>query len=490
MTCQGNDWNSLLEDLYNNTNTQLKQMKYNKRFSELTEKEQNMIIESQYKKMCGEESLYLSRLDFNFSTAIDDELVKLLKNINNIEHANASNDNITNNLNNDKSINDNNNDNDKKDTKKNHLLDVSINAVVEAFDNSPPEFSAAPKIFLNRPLPVSFRPYVWNASLLLSLKNKDKDIDVNSLTSILDEVTPRRCHALLDKYYENMSSRWLAGLVTDSIIKFMLLINIQLPKNDLDFDNIDNLFFLVIPLVDVLSQGQDNREIHETDNEYGKLLLTKDMGDKKSVALLLKALVALLSNTHINIIIPGKGLEEKSPLISRIELYLNEKDENILEILKNLIDANGDPFNNPDWKNFFNPYLLRGLNSLLVHDTCLFVWDQGYIMTFHKTLSIVFSSLLLSFRKIFENPAEPWPNSKTAFTTFCTYCMTITIPQLQKILSLHFSNELNEEFEKGRGYTLEEDEDGILMAVYKKVAPEMSSTINFIEPNQKSKKVN
>ena len=62
MTCQGNDWNSLLEDLYNNTNTQLKQMKYNKRFSELTEKEQNMIIESQYKKMCGEESLYLSKI--------------------------------------------------------------------------------------------------------------------------------------------------------------------------------------------------------------------------------------------------------------------------------------------------------------------------------------------------------------------------------------------------------------------------------------------
>jgi len=475
-------------------------MNYNKRFTELTEKEQNMIIESQYKKMCDEESLCLSTLDFNFSKAIDDELVKLLRKINNIEHENVSidnnnttndNNNTTNNNNinnNDKNINDNNNNNnDKKEIriiKKNHLLDVTINAVVEAFDNSPPEFSAAPKIFLNRPLPVSFRPYVWNASLLLSLKNKEQDIDINSLASILDEVIPRRCHSLLDKYYENMSSRWLAGLVTDTIMKLMQIYNIQFPKNDLDCDNIDILFFLVIPLVDVLSQGQDNRESHDTDNDYGKLLLTKDMGDKKSVTLILKALVALLSNTHMNILIPGKGLEEKSPLIARIELYLNQKDENILDILNKLIDSNGDQFDNPEWKNFFNPYLLKGLSGLVEHDICLFVWDQGYIMSFHKTLSIVFTSLLLSFRNIFENPAEPWPNSKTAFTTFCTYCMTITVSQLQKMLSLYFSEELNEEFEKGRGYTLEED-DGILIAVYKKEAPEIPSKINFEDRNQK-----
>ena len=221
-------------------------MNYNKRFSELSGKEQNIIIESQYKKLCDEESLFLSRLDFNFSKAIDDELVQLLKKINKIEHA-SSIDTATNTSSNDKNVTDrNNSDEDKKETqitKKNHLLDVTLNAVIEAFENSPPEFAAAPKIFLNRPLPDSFRPHVWNASLLLSLQNKDQVIDLDSLPAVLDEVTSRRCYALLDKHYEKISSKWLAGLIAETLIKFMHLNNIQLPKNDTDCDNVDHLFF-------------------------------------------------------------------------------------------------------------------------------------------------------------------------------------------------------------------------------------------------------
>jgi hypothetical protein len=197
---------------------------------------------------------------------------------------------------------------------------------------------------------------------------------------------------------------------------------------------------------------------------------------------MIKALMALLSKTHMNLLKPGKGLEEQSPVIPRIELYLHQKDESFLDYLSKLHLQNSDS-DNPEWKNFFNTHLLKGLNGLLPYDTCLFIWDQGYIMSFHKTLSIVLSSLLLSFKDVITEPVEQWPNSKTAFNTFCTYCSTISVTELQKILSHNFAVELGEEFVTGRGYTLEDD-DGILMAVYKKAAVE-----NIIDENTKPEAV-
>ena len=483
-TCQGYDWNKLLEDLYNSTSIQLNNMNYNKRFSELNDKEQNILIESQYQKMCDEGSLYLSRLDFNFSKAIDNELVKLLRRINNIEHdannnhdSSNSNNTNTNNYHHNHDINDDNNNDDKKETKqpivKNRLLEVTMNAVIEAFDNSPPEFAAAPKIFLNRPLLPIFRPYVWNASLLLSLKNMDKNIDFTTVSSRLDETIPRRCHSLLDKHYEKMSSRWMAGIVTETMMKFMHINNIKFPKNEDDCHNVDVLFFLIIPLIDVFSYGKEGNE--NKNNDHGKLLLTKEMDDKIAIELMIKGLTALLSSTQMNLLKAGKGVEETSPVFPRIELYLNQKDEEFLEHLNTFHLQNkgtySDDFDYPEWKSYFNSYLLKGLSSFLVHDTLLFVWDQGYIMSFHKALSIVFTSLLLSFKDVLQEPVDPWPNARTAFDTFCTYCSTVTVSQLQKLLSQHFSMELGEEFDQANGFSFEEEDD-ILMAVYKKIAPD------------------
>ena len=486
-TCQGNDWNKLLEELYNNTNIQLKNMNYNKRFTELTEKEQSILMESQYQKMCDEESSRLSLLDFNFSKAIDNELVKLLKRINNVEHEARNNADNTVNSNNTAINNDANNNNEKTEpVTKNRLLEVTLNAVIEAFDNSPPEFAAAPKIFLNRPLPLSFRPYVWNASLLLAFNNMEYNIDFSSISSMLDELISRRCLSLLDEHYSKISSRWMSAIVTEMIIKFMHINSINFPKHENDFHDVDNLFFLIIPLITVFSNGrevQDNNISSDTSksdsntknnsNFNGKLLLTNDMDDKLTTELMIKALVALLSKTHMNLLKPGKGLEQQSPVIARVELYLHQKDEYFLDYLSKLHIQN-DESDNPEWKYFFNLYLLKGLNGLLPHDTCLFVWDQGYIMSFHKALSIVLSSLLLSFKDVITEPVEPWPNSRTAFNTFCTYCNTISVTQLQRILSQIFATELGEEFTNGRGYSLEED-DGILMAVYKKASPEVDS---------------
>ena len=86
--------------------------------------------------MCDEESLQLLRLDFNLSKNIDNELVQLLRRINNIEH-NAYSNNDNNPITNDLKFIDDDNNNDKKETKpiiKNRLLEVTMNAVVEAFD--------------------------------------------------------------------------------------------------------------------------------------------------------------------------------------------------------------------------------------------------------------------------------------------------------------------------------------------------------------------
>jgi hypothetical protein len=318
-----------------------------------------------------------------------------------------------------------------------------------------------------------FRPYVWNASLLLSLKNMDKSIDFTSVSSRLDETIPRRCHSLLDKHYEKMSSRWMAGIVTETMMKFMHINNIKFPKNEDDCHNVDVLFFLIIPLIDVFSYGKEGNE--NKNNDHSKLLLTKEMDDKIAIELMIKGLTALLSTTQMNLLKAGKGVEETSPVFPRIELYLNQKDEEFLEHLNTLHVQNkgsySDDFDYPEWKSYFNSYLLKGLSSFLAHDTLLFVWDQGYIMSFHKALSIVFTSLLLSFKDVLQEPVDPWPNARTAFDTFCTYCSTVTVSQLQKLLSQHFSMELGEEFDQANGFSFEEEDD-ILMAVYKKIAPD------------------
>ena len=65
------------------------------------------------------------------------------------------------------------------------LMNFSSAAIIEVLDKSPPELFTTMKMFINRRLPDTLRPYIW--SYCLQIKTNDLD-EVWMCFACLDEV--------------------------------------------------------------------------------------------------------------------------------------------------------------------------------------------------------------------------------------------------------------------------------------------------------------
>ena len=93
-----------------------------------------------------------------------------------------------------------------------------------------------------------------------------------------------------------------------------------------------------------------------------------------------------------------------------------------------------------NWKEFMNEMLLRGLSGLLNLEVTLFLWDQGFVTDFGAMLPLALVALiagaspeigaLVSYRNVVE--------------TFISYCRTVDVEQMQKLLMKHCRYEMKE----------------------------------------------
>jgi len=117
------------------------------------------------------------------------------------------------------------------------------------------------------------------------------------------------------------------------------------------------------------------------------------------------------------------------------------------------------------FEGFFNEQLIRGLSGLLNLETCIFCWDQGFIKDFGGILPLVLVALVLG------NASElkGLTSFNSVIETFTSYCQTITIEQLQSLLSTNFPKELGDFFDITGNYRFKRGDDGILQAMYRRL---------------------
>lgn len=120
-----------------------------------------------------------------------------------------------------------------------------------------------------------------------------------------------------------------------------------------------------------------------------------------------------------------------------------------------------------NWREFMNEMLLRGLSGLLNLEVTLFIWDQGFVTDFGAMLPCALVALivgagpeigsLVSYRNIVE--------------TFISFCRTVDVEQMQKLLVQHCENEMKE-FGQMEGAPIGRD-DSVMTENFRKLSMNM-----------------
>ena len=119
----------------------------------------------------------------------------------------------------------------------------------------------------------------------------------------------------------------------------------------------------------------------------------------------------------------------------------------------------------PTLEDFINELVKRGLSGLLSMRTCLFVWDQGFVVGFGAFVPLVLVSLFLGAAEELRGLNA----LKAVYETFTSYCQSVTTERLQRLLSTHCAAELGQLFDSAGSYALDLGETGALQAVHKQV---------------------
>lgn len=119
------------------------------------------------------------------------------------------------------------------------------------------------------------------------------------------------------------------------------------------------------------------------------------------------------------------------------------------------------------WREFMNEMLLRGLSGLLNLEVTLFIWDQGFVTDFGAMLPCALIALIVG--------AGPEIGSLVSYRnvveTFISFCRTVDVEQMQRLLVEHCENEMKE-FGQMEGASSSRD-DGVMTENFRKISMNM-----------------
>lgn len=294
--CDSESWHGLLTAIQKLSATELKDQGYN-RYSDLSQEQQIAFVEKTFFDM--QQSRHHKLLNFNarLNKAVDEELLKLIGNQSmskNQSHNKTKNEH-------NRSANLSNNNIIKHESDVDYLIQYSSQSIHEILETSSPEFSSAAKLFLNRSLPVSERPFIWYSCLDIGNVPMISKGATGRLAYSLDQTLSRRCLEILDAYFVKDSSRANAALVKTAVATFMRNNDIPLPYNDKGYDNTDRLVFILVPLVRALRKNNTNNDgnVQSKETEL-KLSWSPTKNDKPDPQTLDKALTSMMGGAHLN----------------------------------------------------------------------------------------------------------------------------------------------------------------------------------------------
>jgi len=522
-------WLPLCDQLHQGISKQIADLKIGKRFCELSETEQVALVENNWKLVQQkQDTTLLDTFAARIAREVDEELLKFVleksvargdvlaqekieqkksgMTLNKKEEIGGGGGNDeqkkpeeTTSMpsNTDANANTNNNSNNGDPSNVESLINEFSMAAIDMLENSPVNLMNTTKLFVNRPLPGSIRPYIWSRALWLGEK-ASKAMTFGRLAPSLDMILSRRCHSLLDSKFPRLSSRSNAAFAKTIVSNFMRMVNIKLPTNMYDsFVEMDHCTYLAIPLIVVLrsdfhnkknnnnntgkkndedEDGNESPEVEFTDQYTAKQKVYKNTNNRFAIE---NALYALMEPLKLGILRVSQGnlsFVERAPGIGRAITLLSTKDSELyirLWRLKSPEDSRRNTENDfsteqISFDGFFNEMLIRGLSGLLNLETCMFVWDQGYITDFGGILPLVLIALVLGDA----DELRGLSTFRNAIDVFTSYCYRVSIDQLQILLSTHFPIELGNFFDISGNYRFKRGNDGILQAVYKRIESE------------------
>ncbi len=522
-------WLPLCDELHLNIKNKLSELSVHKRFCELTGNEQAVLVERSYQDMqraqSKKERSLLEKFSKRMSREVDEELLKhILKDSLVLPLEEGKNYTAL------------------PETKKGYhptnvdkLMDEYSAAIIHMLENSPANIINTTKLFMNRPLPGSIRPYIWSRALWLGDKNVSKMV-FSRLAPSLDLILSRRCHSILDKAYPRLSSRNNASFAKTIVSHFMRMVDMKLPTNGFDsFEEMDNVVYLVIPLIVLLRSNYDTEKRKEVDPASNPTsVITANKKDAKGIEgkqgekeenknenadregdeeeegvqfsdditelvrskvysainrvphAVENALFALLEPKKLGLLAVANeklNFVERSPIINRVISLFSTKDPETyskiwrLRATENTVKrAEKSEYNvestTTTFDAFINEQLKRGLSGLLNLDTLLFVWDQGFIADFGGMIPLVLVALIIGDKEELRGLST----FVNAVETFTSYCQGVTVSHLQNLMGKVFPTELMDMFDLTGNYEFKRGDDSIMQASYKRVELESNTT--------------
>jgi hypothetical protein len=552
-------WEPLLESLHAGVKEQLQQLSVGKRFSELTEGEQAALVERSFHEVQQSEkgSELVTRFSHRLGKAVNDELLRFLLDMldNNKKAGGGDSGGPAVQL-------------SEHASNADQMLELFAKAVMTMLEGSPPEMASTLRLFINRPLPDCLRGSVWVACLTKKLNTtvgksgggaggkreygaSKAGTELGGMLRVTGKLAPsldvlfaRRCHALLDVSFYDLSSRSNASFVKVVTSNFMRMIGLKLPSTPSEsFAEVDQISYLVVPLVCVFRLSASNRR-HITEGislsrgaaaggggtggvkTHSDLDLIEDgtSPDSRNVMerpnAIETALYSLLEPRQLGLLSAEDGkffLVDKAPPLGRALSLLHHKDIKLLRVLETLRGSEGGPTagasgaaagavagaeggaaaesgskfsphggtgggggdkgseapssSSPaassatNFDAFVNQQLKRGLSGLVNLRTCLFVWDQGFVVGFGAFLPLVVAALVLGA----SDELKSLTTLKAVYETLTSFCQSVSVETLQRLLSEKCGDEMRELFDGAGSYKLDYGENKALQAVHKEV---------------------
>eukprot|EP00605_Chrysophyceae_sp_TOSAG23-4_P000115 GSChrysophyteH1.ASY1.ANO1.126.1 assembled CDS len=459
-------WLPLCDKMHSEVRRQLGEMNVGKRFCELGERMQVALVEKNWKNIQQDEKRdLLDSFAARMSREIDEELLKYAE----AERTGS----------------------DGSDPTNVEMLTREFTlAAIDMLENSPVNLMNTTKLFINRSLPGTIRPYIWTRALWLG-KKANSSMNFARLAPSLDVILSRRCHGLLDNKFPRLSSRANASYAKTIVANFMRMVNLKIPTNMYDsFVELDHCAYLCIPLIVVMRSNFDHAKgasssavpnedvLEETDIRFSdahnaNLKIYKGTSSSRfAVENCMYALTEPLKLGTLRVSSGNLSFAERAPGIGRAITLLSNKNSDLYSRLWLLQDQDdkrrleGDfSTEQKSFDGFFNECLIRGLSGLLNLETCMFVWDQGFITDFGGILPMVLVALVLGDAE----ELRSLTSFKSAIDVFTSYCYRVTVDELQHLLSVHFPVELANFFDICGNYRFQRGNDGILQAMYKRI---------------------
>jgi len=392
------------------------------------------------------------------------------------------------------------------------LMNFSSTAIIEVLDKSPPELFTTMKMFLNRRLPDTLRPYIW--SYCLQIKTNDLDeLPSFRISPSLDLFLSRRCHILIDRHFPDISSRAFAGLIKSVVTAFMRRNLLSLPEGDgtdststTEYDSMtdiedkeerqedteshasslvkssseasscqmyDRLIFLAVPLAVIVKEGSTvpSRSTKDSNLESYSAF---ELGSKSQILSEI-ALQDMAGVKHVAVLTEDVRVNFSSVHLGYTQSLIKAKHPMLHQHLMALSGVGESSVTNPFY-DFLNECLLRGLSGLLNLEACQFVWDQCFVVGFAKMLPLITASLVIGCAQELLGIGH----EDSVVDSWVSYCHHCSVESVQRLLSTQCASELFDLFDKSSMYALDynEDDDMLLQVVVDKLRPEPRRVLN------------